>query len=1136
MNKPHWNRHHLVENHLDAWVYAKTTGPQLGWGLAGNTSGLNGSPWNFGNIAGDRFFTGDFTGPGQAEVMFHAPDPDGTWWLATCTGSQLNWTRAGNTSGKFGGPNFGNIDGNRFFTGDFTGSGKTEVMFHVPPPDGNWWLGTCTGSQLNWTLAGNTSGKNGPNFGNIAPNPFFTGDFTGSGKAELMFCAPAPDGTWWLATFTGSQMSWTGAGNTAGRASPWDFGDTSKGRFFTGKFSGGSSDEIIFSSPGGNWMLGAMTGGQLGWTPAANTAGFGNVVNLPFFIGDFTGSGQAQVMFYYGGDGNWWHAGLQPSVLPPDSFCAAIPGYASLSQSALYFAVAFTGDNPQGDLRRVLPDTTPPHGYSSAEQLARTQALDTDGDLPDWLAQAIVQALVATYADAPHPQILRGGAFQPTMDAALQQAQLPPDPPLGFTVPPGFPLPWQVQTAYKLMLSFFKRAYMDDFDLPLPPAPGAAGPAQWPDFGNLTIDPSSVGSVFTSIIDDIGKAAGDILNSFASFISLLTDPLSLPLRQALYNNLTLPAWQGARSLRHMLVEFGYLTPQSFEVDGAGRLKHPNEIDFRLITLGNSLGQPTLPDPGYPWQRIDGEFQRPWVYPATQLGTGGNPFGPANNSENAATRAGAFAAGALPDKLLRHDQAASNALRLSYETAGSPADTDAISASPAFGAVSARGVSPLGDCVEFAAYLIGRLAAPGPPPADFNLDADRGYGYLCWDWDRDTREWPGQRGQLFNPPTGWTQPPDPLHFPQPSQPLQLHYLKSRALTSWVDSSYQHIGHISRDGHVHHLSFALGQGPWTDIDLTTSTGEPAAASSSLTSWVDKTFQHLVFAAADGHVHEYYYLPGATSWGHGDLTANTGAPPAAGTLTSWVDATYQHVVYVSADGHVHELYFTLGTGPWRHGDLTAAAGAPPAAPVALTSWVDASYQHLAYISAADGHVHEFYFALGTGPWHDNDLTAGTGAPAAAPGALTSWADATYQHLVYLSAGGGHVYELKYKLGSGPWAATDLTAGTGAPAAGPGALTSWVDKTYQHVAYVSADGHVQELYHLPGSPSWGHGDLTVSVAPAAPPAAGAAGALTSWTDPTYQHVVYFSGDRHIQELYYPLGAGPWRVGDLTAAAGGHT
>ena len=791
--RTHWGRHHLVENHLDAWVYAQTAGPQLAWSLAGNTKGfgdiagnpfftgdftgsgksevmfyapgnpaapdgnwwlgtfagsqmswtLAGNTRGFGDIAGNRFFTGDFTGSGKSEVMFYAPGnpaaPDGNWWLGTFAGSQMSWTLAGNTKG------FGDIAGNRFFTGDFTGSGKSEVMFYAPgnpaAPDGNWWLGTFAGSQMSWTLAGNTrgfgdiagnrfftgdftgSGKsevmfyapgnpaapdgnwwlgtfagsqmswtlagNTKGFGDIAGNPFFTGDFTGSGKSEVMFYAPgnpaAPDGNWWLATFAGSQMSWTLVGNTRGQGgSPWDFGDVSHGRFLTGKFSGGPADEIIFSSPGGNWMLGATRAGQLTWTLAANTAGFGNVAPDPFFTGDFTGAHRTEVMFYSPGnvlspDGNWWLASLQPEVLPQDSFCAAIPGYPSLAQSALYFALAFTADNPQGELRRTLPDDTPPHGYDLAAQLARTQALDTDGDLPDWLAEAIVHALIETYGDAPHPQILRGGAFQPTMDAQLQNFQpvLPPDPPLSFTVPPGFPLPWEVQTAYKLMLSFFKRAYMDDFDLPVPPAPGATTPPQWPDFGNVGgIDTSSPGTIFSSVVSDISTAVGDILNSIASLIAQITGWQTLPFREALYAGVTFPAWQAARSLRKRLVETGYLIPQSFEVDQAGRLKHPNEIDFSLITLGRSIGQPALPDPRYPWRILIGnllyesqvpcEFQRPWAYPSTNLD------GSANINETGATRAGAFAAAALPDHLLRHAYNANNALRLRYETASSPA--------------------------------------------------------------------------------------------------------------------------------------------------------------------------------------------------------------------------------------------------------------------------------------------------------------------------------------------------------------------------------------------------------------------------------------------------------------------------------
>jgi hypothetical protein len=73
--RTHWQRHHLVENHLDAWVYSQTAGPALAWDQAGNTEGKDGSPWNFGNIAGNPFFTGDFTGSGKTEILFYAPGP-----------------------------------------------------------------------------------------------------------------------------------------------------------------------------------------------------------------------------------------------------------------------------------------------------------------------------------------------------------------------------------------------------------------------------------------------------------------------------------------------------------------------------------------------------------------------------------------------------------------------------------------------------------------------------------------------------------------------------------------------------------------------------------------------------------------------------------------------------------------------------------------------------------------------------------------------------------------------------------------------------------------------------------------------------------------------------------------------------
>ncbi len=47
----------------------------------------------------------------------------------------------------------------------------------------------------------------------------------------------------------------------------------------------------------------------------------------------------------------------------------------------------------------------------------RKEQLDVDGELPGWLTEGIVKALIETFADHPHPKIYQGGAFQQAIDA-----------------------------------------------------------------------------------------------------------------------------------------------------------------------------------------------------------------------------------------------------------------------------------------------------------------------------------------------------------------------------------------------------------------------------------------------------------------------------------------------------------------------------------------------------------------------------------------------------------------------------------------------------------------------------------------------------------------------------------------------
>ena len=340
----------------------------------------------------------------------------------------------------------------------------------------------------------------------------------------------------------------------------------------------------------------------------------------------------------------------------------------------------------------------------------------------------------------------------------------------------------------------------------------------------------------------------------------------------------------------------------------------------------------------------------------------------------------------------------------------------------------------------------------------------------------------------------------------------------ALTSWADSAYEHVIYLSGDGHVHELYRPLAGGNWAGGDLTTVIGSaPAGGGSGLTSWADASHQHVIYRSADQHVRRLSYPLAGGSWAGDDLTALTGGALAAGSssLTSWADARYQHVIYVSADHHVRELYCPEAGGSWGCDDLTAVTGSAPAAGgTALASWADARYQHVIYLSA-DQHVHELYYPLAGGTWSGGDLTAVTAsAPAAAGSALTSWADMRYQHVVYFSAD-QHVHELYYPLAGGTWSGGDLTAVTAsAAAAGGSALTSWAGSTYQHVIYLSPDHHVHELYYPLAGGTWANGDLTIVTAgsPAAP-----GSALTSWCDARYQHIGYLSPDQHVHEFYHP-------------------
>ena len=85
-------------------------------------------------------------------------------------------------------------------------------------------------------------------------------------------------------------------------------------------------------------------------------------------------------------------------------------------------------------------------------------------------------------------------------------------------------------------------------------------------------------------------------------------------------------------------------------------------------------------------------------------------------------------------------------------------------------------------------------------------------------------------------------------------------------------------------------------------------------------------VVYRAVDNHIHEIF-LPLGGHWSTGDLSSQSGAPPAAGD-----PATYRRsdnvnsVLYRGLDNDINELYLPLG-GSWNIGNLSDRTGAPPA-----------------------------------------------------------------------------------------------------------------------------------------------------------------------------------------------------------------
>lgn len=435
-----------------------------------------------------------------------------------------------------------------------------------------------------------------------------------------------------------------------------------------------------------------------------------------------------------------------------------IPGYTQVTESALYFDIAFDDDNG------VVPRRSYPGGNTLRDNWVRRRLLDIDSELPDSVVSLLLKCIDEIYY-APgvlHPHILSGDG-KPTEDMLKNMYDLffrlqkymtvdgfnhePPDPPDVFP----------------------------NLDFPTPTDPGADSAPDSSDGGSFWDD---VLDFLLSIINAIAYIAEVAVYLATLPWAILADIVTYPLRLGLYYALELPLFHLLKSFRAVMVMMGYFMPMEDEISpSVTRIGFTAQLSFDQVMaqMGDVFGgmadlsgtdnaDASFRDRLYPHRLDSSDYRHPWNYPTSQM-------------EPDQTTASPYPFGAGPEvlfNLLFPDPE----IRYQLETSTDPSTTDAVSAE----------VTPsrcLGSAVGFSMHelwLATRIPKQDKKPevvtmTNWNLDADRGYGYHCWDFKRDASAPPQQdpEGLDFQPPCVWPPQSDPSPLYQPDVPQQVYWV-------------------------------------------------------------------------------------------------------------------------------------------------------------------------------------------------------------------------------------------------------------------------------------------------------------------------------------------------------------------------
>ena len=329
------------------------------------------------------------------------------------------------------------------------------------------------------------------------------------------------------------------------------------------------------------------------------------------------------------------------------------------------------------------------------------------------------------------------------------------------------------------------------------------------------------------------------------------------------------------------------------------------------------------------------------------------------------------------------------------------------------------------------------------------------------------------------------------------------------------------------HVHHLYYNNSQ--WQDEDLTSLTGGGIATSfGAITAFYTTPNQqfHVYYVDANSqHVHQLYY--NNTSWSDSDLTSLTGGPAASAFgISGFALGNFQFVFYEGMDNHVHGLEYLNN---WSDHDLTALANGSPSGlgPILAFATKPNNQVHVYFQTQSSADLYQLYYNGKT--WSQQDLTSIAGAYCYSDW-LSGLAIQNQQHIFCPGFGSsGTLDMLHIYYNNSTWVYEDISTKVGgAPLSlGSGVASFLIPGTKQGAVYgVTDDAHMHQYYF---DKTWTDLDLTRFLnAPSDP---GFGGIIAFPTTPNDQLHVYYQPSSEVYQLYFD--GSNWSDQDLTGGTG---